>query len=173
MKKNFVIFLVMMFASTCCFASDIEVESGSAKVLKENATAIVEFDFTNTTWEEDESFKTWCGKDYEARLEAMQEAFIESFNENTKGLKIDNGATGAKYKIVVVVKDLERHQSFTGTWGQGKFSTTGTINIIEISSSQKVCEIEVDGYGSGKDYAYTRGLAKCFTGLGKQVTKLK
>jgi len=70
-------------------------------------------------------------KDYEARLEAMQEAFIKSFNENTKGLKIDNGATGAKYKIVVVVKDLERHQSFTGTWGQGKFSTTGTITRWE------------------------------------------
>jgi hypothetical protein len=154
-------------------AGGVKVKVGNASFLKENASAIVEFDFTKTTWEEDEDFKAWCGDQYEKRITAMQQSFVVSFNENSKGLKIPESSDGAKYKIIIEVKDLERHQAFTGTWGQGKFSTTAYIKVLEIASNQIVCEIDVDGFGSGKDYDYADGLGKCYKGLAKQLFKLK
>jgi hypothetical protein len=112
-------------------AGGVKVKVGNASFLKENVSAIVEFDFTKTTWEEDEDFKAWCGDQYEKRITAMQQSFVVSFNENSKGLKIPESSDGAKYKIIIEVKDLERHQAFTGTWGQGKFSTTAYIKVFD------------------------------------------
>ena len=102
----------------------------------------------------------------------MKESFIESFNINSKGLKIDN-SKDANYKIVIEVKDLERHQAFTGAIGQGKISTTGTIIVYDKTSNQKVCVIDVKGYGSGKDFDHTDGMGKCYKGLAKEFLKLK
>jgi hypothetical protein len=113
-------------------AGGVKVKEGKAAFFKENASAVVEFDFSETTWEEDEDFKTWCGDQYEKRLNAIQQSFVKSFNENSKGLKIVESGNDAKYKILIEVKDLERHQAFTGSWGQGKFSTTAYIKVLDI-----------------------------------------
>ncbi len=173
MKKYLLLLLVIVLTSVNCMAGGVKVKEGKASFLKENASAIVEFDFSKTTWEEDEDFKTWCGDQYEKRKAVMQNAFVTSFNENSKGLKINSGAKDAKYKIVVEVKDLERHQSFTGMWGQGKISTTGYIKVFELSSNQIICDIYIDGYGSGKDFDITDGMEKCYKALAKEVTKVK
>lgn len=171
--KKYLLLLVAMMSSVYCMAGGIKVKEGKSAFLKEDASAIVEFDFSKTTWEGKEDFKTWCGNQYEKRVDAIQQSFKKSFNENTKGLKIVEDAKDAKYKIIVKVEDLERHQSFTGAWGQGKFSTTATISVIELATNQSVCEIIVDGYGSGKDFDYADGLGKCYKGLAKDIVKMK
>lgn len=173
MKRLFTIVTITLLTSMYCMAGGVKVKEGKAAFLKENACAVVEFDFSKTTWEEKEDFKTWCGDQYEKRLNAIQQSFINSFNENSKGLKIVESGNDVKYKILIEIKDLERHQAFTGTWGQGKFSTTAYIKVLEIASNQIVCEIDVDGFGSGKDYDYADGLGKCYKGLAKQLFKLK
>lgn len=173
MKKILLLFLVTVLTSVNCMAGGVKVKEGKASFLKESASAIVEFDFSKTTWEKKEDFKTWCGDKYEQRKEVMQDAFITSFNENSKGLKVSKNANEAKYKIIIEVKDLERHQSFTGMWGQGKFSTTAYIKVFDMSSNKQICEIYVDGYGSGKDFDYNDGMAKCYKGLAKEITKVK
>lgn len=173
MMRLFLTGLAMMLASMYCMAGGVKMKVGNASWLKENGSAIVEFDFTKTTWEEDEDFKTWCGDQYEKRIAAMKQSFVASFNENSKGLKISDSSDGVKYIISIEVRDLERHQAFTGTWGQGKFSTTAYIKVFDIASNQIVCEIDVDGFGSGKDYDYADGLSKCYKGLAKQLFKLK
>ena len=173
MRRLLLTTLVTVLTSMYCMAGGVKVKMGNASFLKENASAIVEFDFTKTTWEEDEDFKTWCGDQYEKRIAAMKQSFVASFNENSKGLKISDSSDGVKYIISIEVRDLERHQAFTGTWGQGKFSTTAYIKVFDIASNQIVCEIDVDGFGSGKDYDYADGLSKCYKGLAKQLFKLK
>lgn len=173
MRRLLLTTLVTVLTSMYCMAGGVKVKVGNASFLKENASAIVEFDFTKTTWEEDEDFKTWCGDQYEKRIAAMKQSFVASFNENSKGLKISDSSDGVKYIISIEVRDLERHQAFTGTWGQGKFSTTAYIKVFDIASNQIVCEIDVDGFGSGKDYDYADGLSKCYKGLAKQLFKLK
>lgn len=171
--KKIISFILMMFLATNGFAGKIKVNSGDIKFIKENVKAVVEFDFSKTTWEKKEDFKTWCGDQYEKRIDAITNSFISSFNESSKALKISSTEANPQYKIIIAVKDLERSQSFTGTWGQGKFSTTCSISVIDTATNNRVCEITVDGYGSGKDYDYNDGLGKCYKGLAKELTKLK
>lgn len=172
MKRELSLF-IMLAVSTICLAGGIKVKNGQASFKNETANAIAEFDFSNTTWEGKENFKVWCKDQYENRITAIERAFVNSFNDNSKSLKISKDNSDIKYKIVIKVIDLERHQAFTGSWGQGKFSTTALIIVKEISSDMTICEIEVNGYGSGKDYDYADGLAKCYKGLAKEVCKLK
>ncbi len=173
MKKILVALFVMLMTCNFGFAKDVEITSGSAVCMKEEVPAVVEFDFSATTWAVKKDFKTWCGDEYESRLKAMKEAFVASFNENTKGMTISPAAADATYKMTVVVKDLDRKQAAMGFWGQGKFFMTGNIVIVAVGSGQEVCNIKINGYGWGADYDYTDGLAKCFQGLAKQLTKLK
>ena len=165
MKKVLVTLMVSILTSAYCMAGGVKVKEGKVSFTKESVTAVVEFDFSKTTWEEKENFKTWCGDQYEKRINVIQQSFVNSFNENSKGLKVAESSNDAKYKMIIEVKDLERHQAFTGTWGQGKFSTTAYIKVVEISSNQTACGIEVDGYGSGKDYDYADGLGKYYKGF--------
>ena len=79
----------------------------------------------------------------------------------------------AEYSIIFKVTNLEKHQAFTGMWGQGKISVTGTIDILNIKTQEQVCSIFIDGYGASKDYNVTDGIGKCFKALGKDMTKLK
>ena len=60
MRRLFLITLVTVLTSMYCMAGGVKVKMGNASFLKENVSAIVEFDFTKTTWEEDEDFKAWC-----------------------------------------------------------------------------------------------------------------
>ena len=75
--------------------------------------------------------------------------------------------------IIFKVTNLEKHQAFTGMWGQGKISVTGTIDILNIKTQEQVCSIFIDGYGASKDFNVTDGIGKCFKALGKDMTKLK
>ena len=173
MKKLFLFILVTLFSGIYSYAGGLIVKDGKVAFIKENANAIVEIDFTKTTWEKDDDFKTWCGDKYDERLKTMRQSFFTSFNKESKGLKLTEKNDDAKYKILIEVKDLERHQAFFGAAGQGKCSTTAYIKVYELSSNQVICEIDVDGYGSGKDYTITDGLGKCFKSLAKEIIKLK
>ena len=172
MKKT-VLFALLSFLCVFANAADIKIIFGSVSVLKEKAKAVVEYDYSSTRWEDDEDFKTWCGEDYQKRKDAISNAFMSSFNENSKGIVLSTNPNESKYKFVLNIKNLERHQSFTGMWGQGKISVTGTLNIIDISNNNSVCTIEIDGYGDGKDFDITDGMAKCFKGLAKAILKIK
>ncbi len=173
MKRIITLALALMFIGTACFAkSKVKVTSGNTNCLKNSEVATVEFDFSATTWHEKEDFKTWCKDDYEKRVEAMKSSFEKTFNEKTKGLRIDNNASDAKYKIVVVVKNLDRTQAKWGNWGQGTFLTKSVITVYDKSTGESVCEIVADDYGTGKDYNYADGLGKCFQGLAEEIFKL-
>lgn len=172
--KKLILFIVGIMASLNSMAgSDIKLKAGSTSFLGETASAVVQMDFSSARWEEDEDFKTWCGEDYEVRVKTAVDNFIDAFNVNSKGLKIVKEQASAKYVMAFTIKNLERHQSFSGTWGQGKVSVTATLDIINAQTNEKVCTLFIDGYGSGKDYTTTDAIGKCFKGLGKQLAKQK
>lgn len=171
MKK--VLTLLLLAVSICASAANLKTVNGNASVLKTQGSATFECNFSSTTWEKKEDFKTWCGKDYDERVKIMTNAFIDSFNKNSKGLKIATSDTNAAYKIVFDVVNMERHQAGFGTWGQGTFFATGTLKVVEVQTGNVVCEIAVSKFGAGADYTYSDGMRKCYNGLGKAVAKLK
>lgn len=173
MKQFLLGIIALMISITAMASSDIKVKSGKKDFLKENAVAVILFDFSDARWEEKDSFKEWSGSDYDKRISVASENFVNSFNANTSGLKSTLKGDNAKYTIIFKVTNLERHQSFTGMWGQGKISVTGTISVINNETKEQICYIYIDGYGSSKDFNITDGIGKCFKALGKQISKLK
>ncbi len=59
--------MLLTFIVLNVFAGDhntVRLLSGSTDVFKESATAILEFDYSETTWEEDEIYELYCGDEF-------------------------------------------------------------------------------------------------------------
>ncbi len=172
MKAKFLT-LILLLIGVNAMAGGIKVKSGNSSFVKEQVSAQIVMDFSNARWEKDDDFKEWSGADYEARVEAAMSNFISAFNEKSKGLTVKRDNGGVKYCINFKIENLERHQSFTSTWGRGEVYVTGVIEVVDYETKERVCVIQMTKCGSGADYNTTDGIGKCFKGLGEDIAKLK
>ncbi len=169
--KKVILSIMLTFLMVNVFAGDhntVKLLSGSTDVFKEQSTAILEFDYSETTWEEDEIYELYCGNDYEERVNISVKAFEKKFNITSKGLKIKNEDSGAKYKIVFKVIDLEQHQSMS-MWGRLTMEVTGQIDVIEISSGKNVCSLKLTKIQGEADYATNDRITKAFCNVAERI----
>lgn len=169
MKKLLLTFLVLL-CSAVMFAGPLKKTSGDEKCFSENATAVLSMDLSNTTFDKKQSFKTWCGKDYEERVSVSEKGFTESFNQNSKGLKIVDSESDAKYKIVIDVKNFQRKSASFG-WGRFHVKIYGTLTVVDNATGETVCAYSIDGVSGGDDFNETERFEKSFSELGKVLLK--
>ena len=170
--KKLLLFLLVSFLSVNVFAvkNKVVVKSGDLSVLKETANAILEMDYNGTTWEDDDDYKQWSGKDYDERVRLSENSFTRRFNATSKGLKINN--ENAKYKIVLKVTNLEQHQSRDAI-GRLTMFITGTIEVIDITTGNSCLVLELlQARGSG-DYTMSDRINKAFGKLAERLFELK
>ena len=146
----------------------VKLLSGSIDVLKESATAVLEMDYSETTWEEDEDYELWCGSDFEERVKVSTKAFEKKFNVTSKGLKIKNEDSGAKYKIVFKVIDLEQHQSMS-MWGRLTMEVTGKIDVINIATGENVLSLQLTTIQGEADFAMNDRIIKAFSNVAERL----
>ena len=164
--------LFAVFLSLTAMAK-VKVTSGSTACLKENATAIVEFDYSEATFDKEQSYESWCGEDYEERVNLSKEEFIRSFNKKSKGLQINNDSSDAKYRIIVKVGNCDQNMGMSCTWGQMQFKCSGIITIVEIATNEIICTVDVNEVKGGCDYTPLDRITECFGSIGKELSKLK
>ena len=145
----------------------VKLLSGSIDVLKENATAVLEMDYSETTWEKDEVYELWCGNDFEERVNLSTKAFEKRFNITSKGLKIKT-EENAKYKIVFKVIDLEQHQSMS-MWGRLTMEVTGKIDIINIATGENVLSLQLTTIQGEADFAMGDRIIKAFSNVAERL----
>lgn len=173
MKKIYVLFSLLIVSLSVNAAPALKVKSGNwLSLLSEDANVCVEFDYSNATWEEEESYEKFCGDTYKARTETSVKDFISSFNNFSSCLKMANTIEGAEYKMIFRIKNLERKQGMS-MWGRFYIRIYGEIEIIKISSNESVCSILVNGHAGGDDVAPDDRLSKCFKALAEKLIKLK
>ncbi len=168
MKKTLTIMMAVLLSMTAM--AKVKVTSGSPAFLKEEATAVIEFDYSEAAWEEDQSYKTWCGEDYDTRVKLSKESFIFAFNKNSKKMKINDGSKDAKYRIIFKVENME--QKVGGNWGQFYVRCYGTITVQDIATGETVCTISISKEGGDTDYVPNDRISSCFSEIGKKVAKL-
>ena len=171
MKKIMLVTLAVLLSVSAM--AKVKVKSGSAACMKEDATAVIEFDYSEATYDEDESFQSWCGEDFEERVNLSIEEFIGSFNRNSKGLKINNEDTEAKYRIIVKVGDCDQKMDMGCSWGEMRFECSAMVTIVEIATNEVVCTIEVDEEEGLCDYVPNDRIASCFRSIAKELAKKK
>ena len=141
-------------------------------IVAEQVYACVEFDYSETTWEEGESYKEFCGETYEPRVKSSVADFIDAFNSATHGLKMTTEQDDAKYKFVFHIDNIERKQGMT-MWGRFFSRVYGNIEVIDLQTEAVVCKIEVDGHRGGDDFVPEDRLAKCFRALAENLLDMK
>ena len=163
--------MLLTFLMLNVFAGDhntVRLLSGNTDVFKESATALLEFDYSETTWEEDEIYELYCGDEYEERVNVSVKAFEKKFNVSSKGLKIKKDDSNAKYKIVFKVIDLEQHQSMS-MWGRQTMEVTAQIDVIEIATGNNVCSLKLTKIQGEADYATNDRITKVFCNVADRI----
>jgi len=169
MKKVLLVAVLSLFCMSA-FAK-VKIVSGNADFLKENATAILVFDYSEASWEEEETYEQWCGEDFDERVKLSYGSFIFGFNRKSEALKIKQEDSLAKYRITVKITTMEQKSS---GWGWGRFYAlcTGTIVVEEIASGEVVCTAQFTREEGDADYVPNDRLASCFKALGEAIAKL-
>ena len=171
MKKTLITMLAVLLSMTA-FAK-VKVTSGSAACLKEKVSAVVVFDYSNATFDKDQSYQKWCGEDYADRVAKSTEEFTKAFNKKSKGMQISDNASGAKYKIVVKVGNCDQYMGMSCNWGQMQFKVSAVITIIDLETNETVCTVTVDEENGGCDYSPTDRITDSFASIGKELAKQK
>lgn len=172
MKKVILSILMLSFAISTFAAKPLKVISGKADCLKEFSSAVVVFDYSGTTWEGDESLQEYCGDDYEPRIARGYKTFVREFNIFSKGLKIVEEEDKAEAIIKIEFNEFEQKQGMS-SWGRFFLRFYGTIDIINRSTNEIVCTLEMDKLGGDADYSPDDRFAKAYAALAKELATLK
>ena len=172
MKRVFLSILMLCIAMNSFAAKPLKVLSGKTGCLKEFSSAIVTFDYSTTTWEGDESLQEYCGDDYEPRISRGYKTFIREFNVFSKGLKIVEEENNAEAIIRIVFNEFEQKQGMSA-WGRFYLRFYGIIEIINRSTNEVVCTLEIDKLGGDADYSPDDRFAKAYAALAKELATLK
>lgn len=175
MMKQLVLLMVAMLAGYSMNAAPaLKVANGNwADVVQEETLALVEFEYSNTTWEKKESYKTFCEGEYEQRVENSIKDFVAGFNKQSSNLKLVNDDPKAKYKLIFRINNLERKLGTGFQVGKFRIKVYGQIEVVDLASNDCVCKIIVNGHVGGWDYVPNDRLSKCFTSLGEELLNLK
>ncbi len=161
--------LTTIFCILSCSVALI-AKSKAPQFFKEEAKAVLNIDFSKTTWEKDEDFKAWCGDTYNERVEASNTYFKNAFNEHSTGLKIVDSTDEAKYEINITVNNFERKVAAWG-WGRFHIKIYGKIDVVDLTSSQVVYTYKINGISGGDDYVETDRFKKSFAELAEEFLK--
>ena len=171
MKKGFLFALLLCVTLSAFAAKPLKVISGKSSSLQDFATATVVFDYSETTWEGDESLQEYCGDDFEPRINRGYKEFVKEFNANSKNLKVVEG-DDSEVIIRIVFKEFEQKQG-ASAWGRFFLRFYGTIEFVKRGTSEVVCSLEMDKLGGDADYSQDDRFAKAYAALAKELATLK
>ena len=167
--KKILLFLAFVFCFTNAFGKKkIEVAYGDITVLKEAATAQFKLDLEETTWEGRENYKKRLEDKFPDRLKLSTDAFVKYFNATTKGLKITDDED-AKYTIIFKVVDLVQYM---GAYGRFYKTILGTIDIVDNSTKNVVCSVNVKRLEGDADYTVWGRIEKAYSNVAVSLNAL-
>ena len=82
--------------------------------MKQKATAVLVIDWSKTKFDNRKAASAEFGKDWSFIKSDCESKFIEAFNDKSKGIQLQKGAKGAKYKFVLTVTNVDDHVNVMG-----------------------------------------------------------
>ncbi len=172
MKKiGLVLASLWMVAAMGYAKKSMTVTSGDiCSLLRADTTVAVMFDYSHTRWEQEESYKDYCGDDYQVRVDNSLTTFVEAFNRTGKSLRATESGMAA-YRMVVVVDNLEQKQGMV-MWGRMYIRLTGSIQVFDVATGEQVLSVAVQNLAGDIDFVPNDRLNKCFDKLATQLVAL-
>ncbi len=113
------------------------------------------------------------GKDWSFIKSDCESKFIEAFNDKSKGIQLQKGAKGAKYKFVLTVTNVDDHVNVMGYGPRTEAKFWGKLKIVEAPKGKVIAEINIEEAEDGVDYVRKEALGKTFALLAKRLAKIK
>lgn len=169
MKKLLVIMCLIM-SCTISFAKSL-VGSGNTNILKENATAVLDIDYSKAIYREYHTFKSEKVVEFAPKGAHDMESFVEFFNKSTPGMKATTDASGAQYKILV---ELTKIRKYLGMWApySNRIQLWGTVKVINIATGNTECTFTMKRFQGRDRYSDDLCYANTFSHLGERIAQL-
>jgi len=179
MKKLLLVSALLLASVSLFAAKPLKVTKGSLDVFKQDATATWTIDVSEAKFvnngvfakENKGDFKTWCEEDYDERVRLMNEAFFDSFNAKSPGLKLVNDGD-APYKVILKIDTFERSQG-PGVMGSCYISIYGTLSVNDAATGDTALEIQVHNVKGDTDFVETDRFPKTMQWFCRDLFKLK
>lgn len=170
MKKIFSFLFTVLLSMTVNAANPLKVNSGSIAFLSTGSTAQVEFDFSNSTWEKDETLKQQFEDEYDNLIAVSHSSFVDAFNSSSNKLKFVDNASNPQYKIIF---KFDNFQAKVGTLYRKYVRIWGSATVIDLSSNETVCSIQITKLEGSNDYVTKEAFWKSFKKMGELLAKMK
>ena len=173
-------FATLLFTLTLClftFAGNpIKIVTGKTAIkgiLSENATAVMQFDWTCATYDGKCSIGEELGEDAAFVVNDCQNKFVTGFNTKSKGLKLCEQSDGAKYKVLLTVTKMDCFFAAMSFVPRHEGKMWGKIAITSAETGETLFEANIDEAEDGQDMVRKECFGKTFELLGEKVAKLK
>ena len=177
MKRLTTLIAAMVICIGCFAGNPLKVTQGDKNavkaMMKETATAVVEFDWSSTMYDNKKTAKDEFGEDYAFVVNDCQTSFVNGFNGESKGLQLTNKAEGAKYKFVLSVTNVDCFFAVMRFVPRHESKMWGKLTIKNAADDETVAEISIDEAEDGCDVVRRESFGKTFLLLGKRLAKFK
>lgn len=169
-----------MLASVSLFAAKpVKVSKGGLDVLKQEATATYTIDLSEAQFvnngvfakEKKGDFKTWCGDDYDERVQLMNDELFKAFNGYSSGLKLVQEGD-APYQVILKVNTFERSQG-PGIAGSCYISIYGLFTVVNTATGETALEVQVNNVKGDTDFVETDRFPKTINWFCRDLFKMK
>lgn len=169
MKKLLVIMCLVM-SCTISFAKSL-AGSGNINILKENASAVIEIDYSKAAYREYHTWQSEKKTNFAKQGTKDRESFVEFFNMSTPGMQATTDASGAQYKILV---ELTKIRKYLGLWApySNRIQLWGTVKVINIATGKTECTFTLKRFQGRDRYGDDLCYANTFSHLGEKIAQL-
>lgn len=168
--KKLLILMCLIMSCMMSFAKSL-AGSGNTNVLKENATAVLDIDYSKAIYREYHAFQSEKVVNFAKKGANDKESFTEFFNKSSQGMKISSEDANAKYKVLI---ELSKIRMDIGHWapGSSRIQFWGTVKVINIATGNTECTFTLNKFQGrdryGDDLIYANGFAH----LGEDIAQL-
>lgn len=173
MKKLLSVLFALLISATMYAGNTVKIVNGkkeAKELFKEKTTALVQLDWSKVKYDNSKDLHEIWGDKYEYFVKACAENFIKGFNKDNKGLQVATDASGAKYKMVVTLTNIDKYFNVMNIVPGHTVKIWATVIITTADGEQKV-EIEVDSMKGSRDFSPDDCYTKAFKILGERVAK--
>ena len=161
MRKALLVSILLISSLPMFAAKPFKVTKGSLNVFKQDVTATWTIDLSDAQFvnngifakEKPEDFRTWCGEDYDERVQLMETSFFDTFNVFSPGMELVD-AEEAPYKVFFEVDTFERAQG-SGPLGSRYISLYGTLRVVDVATGDVELELKVTDAKGEEDFEET------------------
>lgn len=168
MKKILLtIFATVIGCLTAMAGSELKVEKGDKKDLKENVKVYINFDWEGATWDNRIPLTEQLGGDYQDNINGAEDAFISEFNK-IKGMILSKDPTDSEYTAIFKTTKMDGHMGVglkigweSIVWGTFTIYKDGTI----------IYQVKITDFEGPKDLSRDDSISKVYKKLAQKIKK--